>query len=108
MGVDFFSTSEFLYPTVKIELRLIRARPFFYTISENPNVGLGIVDCSIYTRCIAIEDDYRRKRIDMLAYILAEFNNLETLAKTCFFPARQNQFIQSISTMLQFVGLLLQ
>ena len=45
LGVDFFSTSELLYPNMKIRLRLMRARPNFYMISDNPNVGLGIVDC---------------------------------------------------------------
>ena len=45
LGFDFFSTSEFLYPKMKIRLRLIRARPDFYMISHNPNVSLGIVDC---------------------------------------------------------------
>ena len=45
LGVDFFSTSEFLYPNVKVRLRLIRARPNFYIISDEPNVSLGIGDC---------------------------------------------------------------
>ena len=44
LGIDFFSTSELLYPNMKIRLRLIRARPNFYLISDNPNVSLGIVD----------------------------------------------------------------
>ena len=47
LGVDFFSTSELLYPNMKIRLRLIRARPYFHMISGNPNVSLGIVDCSL-------------------------------------------------------------
>ena len=47
LGVDFFSTSEMLYPNMKVRLRLIRARPNFYMISDNPNVSLGIVDCSL-------------------------------------------------------------
>ena len=29
LGIDFFSTSELLYPNMKIRLRLIRARPSF-------------------------------------------------------------------------------
>ena len=62
LGVDFFSTSELLYPNMKVRLRLIRARPNFYMISDNPNVSLGIVDCSIYTRRIALKDDYHKKR----------------------------------------------
>ena len=47
LGVDFFSTSELLYPNMKVRLRLIRARPNFYMISDNPNVSLGMVDCSL-------------------------------------------------------------
>ena len=94
LGVDFFSTSELLYPNMKIRLRLIRARPIFHMISDNPNVSLGIVDCSLYTRRIALNDDYHKKRMDMLAYTPVEFNYLETLAKTFIIPARQNQFIQ--------------
>ena len=49
LGVDFFSTSQLLYPNMKFRLRLIRARPNFYMISDNPNVSLGIVPCSLYT-----------------------------------------------------------
>ena len=45
LGVDLFSTSELLYPNMKVGLRLIRARPNFYMISDNLNVSLGIVDC---------------------------------------------------------------
>ena len=103
LGTDFFSTSELLYPNMKIRLRLIRARPNFYMISDNPNVSLGTVDCSLYTRRIALKDDYRKKRMDMLAFAPVEYNYLETLAKTFIIPARQNQFIQETS-----VGLLLQ
>ena len=94
LGIDFFSTSELLYPNMKTRLRLIRARPNFYMISDNPNVSLGFVDCSLYTRRIALKDDYHKKRMDMLAYAPVEYNYLETLAKTFIIPARQNQFIQ--------------
>ena len=94
MRIDFFSTSELLYPNMKIRLRLIRARPNFYMISNNPNVSLGIVDCSLYTRRIALKDDYHKKRMDILAYAPVEYNYLEILAKTFITPARQNQFIQ--------------
>ena len=63
-------------------------------ISDNPNVSLGIVDCSLYTRRIALKDDYYKKRMDMLSYTPVEFNYLETLAKTFIIPSRQNQFNQ--------------
>ena len=82
---------------MKVKLRLIRARPDFYMISDNPNVSLGIVDCSLYIRHIALKDDYYKKRMDMLAFTPVEFNYLETLAKTFIIPARQNQFIQENS-----------
>ena len=94
LGVDFFSTSELLYPNMKIRLRLIRARPSFYMNSDNPKISLGIVDCSLYTRRFAPKDAYHKKRMDMLAYVPVEYNYLETLAKTFIIPARQNQFIQ--------------
>ena len=93
LGIDFFSNSELLYPNMKNRLRLIRAIPNFHN-SDNPNVSLGIVDCSFYTRHIALKDHYHKKRMDILAYAPVECNYLETLAKTFIIPARQNQFVQ--------------
>ena len=77
---------------MKIRLRLIRARPSFYMISNNPKVSLGTVDCSLHTRRIALKDDYHKKRMDMLAYAPVENNFLQTLPKTFLVPARQTQF----------------
>ena len=94
LGISFFSTFELLYPNMKIRLPLSRARPNFYMIIDNPHVSLGTVDCSLYTRCIAVKDNYRNKRMDMLAYAPVEYNYLETLPKTLIIPARQNRFIQ--------------
>ena len=100
----FFPKSELLYPNMKIRLRLIRARPNLYMISDNPNVSFGIVDCSLYAGRVAPKDDYHKKRMDMLAYAPVEYNVLETLAKTFIIPARQNQFIEkTFSKMLPFV-----
>ena len=89
LAVDFFSTSELLYPNMKIRLRLIRARHNSYMIGDNANIRLRIVDCSLYTRRIALKGDYHKKRIDMFAYTPVEFNYLETLAKTFIIPARK-------------------
>ena len=94
LGVDFFTTSELLYPNMKVRIRLIRARPNFYMISDNPNVSLGIVDCSLYTRRIDLKEDYHKKRMDMLAYAPVEYNYMETLTKSFIIPSSQNQFIQ--------------
>ena len=93
LGVDFFSTSDLFYPKMNKRLRLIRARSMFYMISDNPNVSLEIVDCSLNARRFALKDDYHKKRMDMLAYTPVEFTYLETHANTFFIPARQNQFI---------------
>ena len=104
VAIDFFSASELLYPKMKIRLRLIRARPTFYMISDKPNVSLGVVDCSLYTRRFSLKYDYHKKRMDMLAYAPVEYNYMETLAKTFILPARQNQFIiKTFSTLLPFV-----
>ena len=109
LGIGFFSTSELFYPNMKIRLLLIRARPIFYMISDNPNVSLGIVDCSIYTRRIALKGDYHKKRMDMLAYASVEFNYLETLQRhSSYLRHKTNSFKKTSSTMLPFVGLLLQ
>ena len=65
-------------------------------ISDNPNVSLGIVDCSLYTRRIALKGEYHKKQMDMLAYTPVEFNYLETVANISIISARQNQFLQEI------------
>ena len=94
LGIDFLTTSELLYPNMKVRIRLIRARPNFYMISENPNVSLGIVDCSLYIRRVMLKEDYHKKRVSQLAYAPVEYNYMQTLAKNFIIPARQNQFIQ--------------
>ena len=63
-------------------------------ISDNPSVSLGSVKFSIYTRRIALKDDYHKKRVDKLAYAPVEYTYLEISAKTFILPARQNQFVQ--------------
>ena len=73
---------------MKIRQQLIRTRPNFYLITDNPKVSLGNVDCSLYTRRIALKGDHHKKRMDMLAYTPVEFNYLETLAQTLITPAR--------------------
>ena len=104
LGIDFFSTFELLYPNLKIRLRLIRARPIFYMISENPNVSLGITDCSVYTRRIALKDDYHKKRMDMLAYAPVEYIYLETLQRhSSHLRDKTNSFKKTFSTKLPFV-----
>ena len=89
LGVDFFSPSEFLFPNTKT-----RAGADFYMISDKLNISLGNVECSLYTRRIALKDEYHKKRKDTMAYTPVEYDYLETLAKKFNIPARQNQFNQ--------------
>ena len=94
LRIDFFSDSELLYQNMKIRLRPIRARTYFYMISDNPSNGFGKVDCSLYTRPFPLKNEYHKKIMDMLAYTPVEYNYLKTLAKTFIIPARQNHFNQ--------------
>ena len=57
-------------------------------------MSVSELDCSLYTRRIALKDDNHNKKRDKLAYAPVEYNCLETLAKTFIIPARQNQFIR--------------
>ena len=63
-------------------------------ISVKPNVSLGKPACSLYTRCIALTENYHKNWTNMLTYTPVEFNFLETPAKIFIIPARQNQSIQ--------------
>ena len=94
LGVDFFSTSELLYPNMKTRLWLITATPKFHMIGDNPKVSLSLVYSSTYTRRIALKDDYHKKRMDMLVYTPVQFTYMETLAKKFIILAKHNQFIQ--------------
>ena len=93
LGIDFLTKSELLYPNTEVRIKLFRERPNFYMISESPNVSLGIVGCSLYTRRVMLKEDYLEKRMSQLAYAPVEYNYMETLAKNYIFPARQNQLI---------------
>ena len=94
LAVNFFSTFESLHQDMKVRLRIIRAKLFFNMISDNPDVSLENIDRTLYTRRIALKDDYHRKQKDMLAHTPVEFNYLEIFAKSVIIPARQNRFNQ--------------
>ena len=87
LGIGFLTRSELLYTGLKVRIRLIRARPKFNMKCENPNVSLGIVDCSLCTRRVMLKEDYHEKRMSQLAYAPIEYNYMETLAKTYIIPA---------------------
>ena len=110
LGVDFFSTSELLYPNMKVRLRLIRARPKFYMISDNPNVSFGNVDCSLYTRHIVLKEDYHKKKMDVLAYTPLQISTISRLQRrlSSFLLDKTSLIRKIFPTILQVVKLPLQ
>ena len=94
LGVELFSKSLNCYIQMW-EVGYDKSEPhFFYMISDNPSVSLRFVDCSLYTRRIALKDGYHKKLMDLLAYGPVQFIYLETPATTSINPSRQNLFIQ--------------
>ena len=75
-------------------------------ISDNPNVSLGSADRSLYSRRIALKNDYHKKRMDKLAYTPVEFKYLETYEN--FHHSCQTQSAHSRKHFQQCFGLLLQ
>ena len=109
LGIDFFSTSELLYPNMKIRLRLTRAKPNFYMISDNPKVSLGIVDCSLYTRGLLSRMIITKREWTCSPMLL--WNTIiwrHWQRHSSYLRDKTNSFKKLFSTMLPFVGLLLQ
>ena len=95
------------YPVTKIRLWIIRARPNFYIISDNPNVSLGSVGYSFYTHRFALKDDYHEKWMDMLTYTPSTIWGLYQKLPS-FLPDKIKSFKKTFLAMLHIVGLLLQ
>ena len=72
LSINVLKIWELLYPNMKVRIRILRAQPKFYMKSENPNVGLGIVNCSQYTRRLMLREDYNKKRMSQIAYAPVE------------------------------------
>ena len=88
LGVDCHSSSESLYPSMKVSLRIVRARPIFYKTSDNPIISLGESDGSLQIRSFSLQYEYHKKELDMLVYIPVVFNYLETLGTSFIYSAR--------------------
>ena len=63
-------------------------------LSDNPNVSLKIVDCSLFTRRILLAELNHQYMQWNLEREPAQYNCMETIARTFIIPSRQNQFIQ--------------
>ena len=56
LAIDLVAMKFFLPPNDAVRIEPNRARPNFYKMSDNPNVSLKIVDCSLYTRSLLIAE----------------------------------------------------
>ena len=59
-AIDWVQGEKLLLPITEIRLKLIRARPNFYMISFNPHVSLRVLDCSLFTRRVAVNEVYHQ------------------------------------------------
>ena len=94
IAIDLFTCEILLLPITKFRIKLNRARPNFYMLSDNPNVNLKIVDCSLFTRRILVAEPNHQYLQWNLERETAHSDYMETLARTCINPSHQNQFIQ--------------
>ena len=56
LAIDLFTSEKLLLPNTQARIKFIRARPIFYMLSDNPNVSLKVVDCSLFTRKILVAE----------------------------------------------------
>ena len=63
-------------------------------LSDNPNISLKIVDCSLFTRRILVAEPNHQYLQWNLEMEPAHYNYMETKARTFIIPSRQNQFNQ--------------
>ena len=109
LGVDFFSTSELLYPKMKKRLRLIRARPNFYMISDNPNISLEMLIVHFTLVVLLSSMIIARNECPCLLTLLWSSTIWKLLQRfSSFLPDKTSLFMKTFSTMLLFVELLLQ
>ena len=79
---------------IQVRLKLIRARTHFYRISFNPHVSFKVLDCSLFTRRVVVNEVYHQTIKNQLTHQPACYNFMETIARTFIIPSGQNQFIQ--------------
>ena len=94
LAIDLFQSEKLLFPNTKVRLKLIRARPNFYMISYNPHVSLKVLDCSLFTRRVVVNEVYHQTIKYQLTHQPACYKFKETIARTFIIPSGQNQFIQ--------------
>ena len=94
LAIDLFTCEKLLLSKTKVRIKLTRARPNFYMLSDNPNFSLKIADFSLFTRKILVAEPNHQYLQWNLEREPAHYNYIETIARTFITPSRQNQFIQ--------------
>ena len=94
LAIDLFICEKLLQQNTKVRIKLVRAGPNFSMLSDNPNVSLKIVDCSLFTRRILVAEPNHQYLQWNLEREPAQYNYIETIARTFIILSRQNQFIQ--------------
>ena len=101
LAIDLFTCEKLLLPKTKVRNKLIRARPNSYMLTDNPNVTLKIVDCSLFTRRILVaEPNHQYLQWNLEREPLAHSNYMETIARTFIISSRQNQFVQKMFSIM--------
>ena len=75
-------------------------------LSDNPNVSLKTVDCSLFTRRVLVAEPNHKYLQFNLEREPAQHNYMETIARTFIISSRQNQIIQEINFKNASIGIL--
>ena len=95
LAIGLFACETLLLPNVNLRLKLIRSSPAFYMIDTGGlNSEALILEACLFTRQVAISDNWMRSFKSRLLREPAIFYYNEELPKTFIIPAGQNQFIQ--------------
>ena len=109
LGVDFFSTSELIYPSMKIGQRLIRVTPIFTSLATTP---MSVVELLIvhFTLVVLLSSMIITRNEWTCLLLLMWSSTIWKLLQRLLsiLPDKTSSFKKTISTMLQFVGLPLQ
>ena len=60
LAIDLLQCEKLLLSITKVRLKLIRAPTNFYMKSNNPHVSLKVLDCSLFTRRVVVNEVYHQ------------------------------------------------
>ena len=103
LQADVFSSDRLLLPNVNVRIKLLHSRPDFYLISDTNGAYAKIVEASLFTRQVAVDEGIVKSIKSHLVSKPVGYNYFEQLLKTFIIPRGQNQFFMTMYlTMLQF------